>query len=117
MWVLIHKITYSYNQIIFRYPVEAIIWTIGLILLALYNPSHQEHMSLCIFNGLGLKFCPGCGLGRAISHVFHGEILMSFQSHPVGIPAVLILFYRTIKLYIEYFKRLKLNYNHYGKRT
>jgi len=75
---------------------------------------HEEHMSLCVFNHLGLKFCPGCGLGRSISYFMHGELLMSLKAHPIGIPAVLILLYRIIKLYIEYFKRLILKYNYYG---
>ncbi len=115
--VHINKLKNTYNHIIFNLPVEAIIWVIGLLLLAFYNPGHQEHMSLCVFNNLGFKYCPGCGLGRSISYFLHGDLYMSFKAHPIGIAAVLILVFRIIKLLKEYFKRLKLKYNYYGNRS
>lgn len=99
------------SHLVIRVPVEAIIWMIGLLALALYDPAHQEHASLCIFNNIGFTYCPGCGLGRSISLLFHGDPVASFQAHPLGIIAVAILSHRIIHLWIEFFKRLTLKYD------
>lgn len=99
-----------YNRIIFHLPFEAIVWLTGLLILALYNPHHGEHMSMCVFNNVGFMYCPGCGLGRSISYFLHGDINMSFSAHPAGIAAVVILTFRIYKSSIDYIKRLKLKY-------
>ncbi|MFO8001168.1 MAG: DUF2752 domain-containing protein [Marinilabilia sp.] len=77
---------------------EAFFWIIALIALALTNPESQGHFSLCPVKNAGLDFCPGCGLGHAISWLFRGHVTASFNSHPLGIPAVLILLTRSINL-------------------
>jgi hypothetical protein len=115
--VHLRKIKDTYSLILFRVPLEALIWMTGLFLLALYDPAQQEHLSICVFHHLGFKYCPGCGLGRSISYFLHADVNRSFEAHPFGIPAVAILGYRIIRLWIEYFRRLKLKYNYYGKRT
>jgi len=104
------RVKIIYNRIVFRLPVEAIVWIAGLLILALYNPHHQEHMSMCVFNNVGFKYCPGCGLGRSISYFLHGDIMMSFTTHPIGIAAVAILGYRIYESSADYYKRLKLKY-------
>jgi hypothetical protein len=43
---------------------------------------------------LGFNWCPGCGLGRSLSHLLHGELRQSIQMHWFGIPALLVLLYR-----------------------
>jgi hypothetical protein len=105
-----NRIKNNYNRIIFHLPIEALVWVTGLLILALYNPLQGEHMSMCVFNNIGFKFCPGCGLGRSISYFLHGDIMMSFSTHPAGIPAVAILVFRIYKSSIDYIKRLKLKY-------
>ena len=107
----------TYKLILFRVPLEALIWMAGLFLLALYDPMDQQHMSFCVFNFLGFKYCPGCGLGRSIAYLFKADLSGSLGAHPLGIPAVVILTYRIIRLWTEYMKRLKLKINYYGKRT
>jgi hypothetical protein len=111
------RIQETYHKVIFKFPLEAIIWILGLLFLALYHPVHQEHMSICIFHNLGFKYCPGCGLGRSVSFLLHGDITSSLKAHPLGIAAVLILVYRIIQLLIDFSKRLKIKYNYHGKRT
>jgi hypothetical protein len=93
-----------------RAPLEAVIWTAGLIALACYHPETEVHVSLCPLANLGFDFCPGCGLGRSISHLFRGQFMASFQAHPLGIFAVIILVYRIVKLSLTH-------YQHYGKNT
>jgi hypothetical protein len=88
-------------------PLEAIVWVSGLIILAFYEPS-QHHISICPLDRLGFSFCPGCGLGRSISFLFHGEIIQSITTHPLGIFAVIILSFRVIHL-------SKLYLNSHGK--
>ncbi len=83
-----------YNRVNF----EAIIWTSALVFLALSNPSTDNHFTFCLFNNLGIGFCPGCGIGHSISHIFRLEFYESFISHPLGIPAFIILIFRIIQL-------------------
>ena len=66
--------------------------------LAVMSPTNDAHYSFCIFKFLGLKFCPGCGLGHSISYLFHGEIRKSFSAHPLGIFAVIVLICRISNL-------------------
>lgn len=80
-----------------RLPVELIFWIAALLLLAFAEPQdhlHEHHFTLCPFANLGIKWCPGCGLGRAITQLFHGNLTESLKLHRLGIPAVLIIGYR-----------------------
>jgi len=81
-----------------RFNLEAIIWIAGLIFLAFYNPVSDNHFTFCVFNNLGIGFCPGCGLGHSISHIFHLEFYQSFNTHPLGFAALTILIFRIVQL-------------------
>ena len=89
-------------------PFEALIWCAGLLVLAFSNPDTQTHFSICPLYNLGFDFCPGCGLGKSISLLFHGELIRSFAAHPLGIFAVIVLSYRIFRLTKNYL-------NLYGK--
>jgi hypothetical protein len=84
------------------FPWEALAWLTGLVGLSLYFPENSEHIILCPLRNLGFTFCPGCGLGRSITLFFHGNILESLSTHPLGIFAVIILSYRIIALTKHY---------------
>lgn len=73
---------------------ELSVWIAGLLSLALMNPATDGHYSLCVFRCFGFSFCPGCGLGHSISWLFHGDIVRSFNEHPLGIFAVIVLLHR-----------------------
>ncbi len=73
-------------------------WISGLLGLALVNPAAETHFNLCLFKWIGFSFCPGCGLGHAVSWLFHGDIQRSLQAHPLGILALIILLYRIFTL-------------------
>ena len=77
---------------------ELAVWSTGLVCLAIMNPSDTTHFSLCFFKWVGLSFCPGCGVGHSISWLMHGNILQSFQVHPLGIFALIILLCRIFTL-------------------
>ena len=87
------------RRIISHLPFEAFFWMGALLFLAATDPNGGAHYSLCLFKWLGLDFCPGCGLGHAVSYLFHGDIARSWQAHPLGIPAVIILGHRIYTLF------------------
>ena len=85
-------------------PIESLIWTAGLVALAIFNPANSSGtFSLCLIHQMGFDFCPGCGLGHSISWLFKGNISASIDAHLLGPFAVIILISRI----------LKLNYQHY----
>jgi len=86
-----------------KIPWEAVVWMLALIALALYTPA-ENHLTLCPLANLGFDFCPGCGLGRSISFLLHGNIKRSFEAHPLGIFAVIVLSFRSAKLVTLYLK-------------
>lgn len=89
-----------------KLPLELIIWVFALLILASINPDVQ-HLDLCLFKRLGLSWCPGCGIGHAICFLLHGELEKSLLSHPLGIIALPILFFRIVIL-------AKYEYNKYS---
>lgn len=92
--------------------LEAVIWIAGLSYLALNNPFSDHHFSICPIKNLGFSFCPGCGLGESISHLFRLEFRESFVSHPLGIIALPILVYRIIFLIGESYNNFQ---NHFSQ--
>ncbi len=104
------------NQNNSRYSVlggmpEAVCWTVGLLLLAFMEPGEGHLFSLCPVSWLWEAKCLGCGLGHSIAFLFRGEIVASWQAHPLGLPAVLLLGRRIVvlvtqsyKLYLHHYK-------------
>jgi len=79
------------------FPLELMCWVAALILLAISNP--QEHnFTFCPFANMGITWCPGCGLGRSISGLLHGDLYSSLRFHWFGIPALAILLHRMLSL-------------------
>ena len=42
--------------------------------------------SLCTFQLLWGRPCPGCGMTRSIAHLARGDVLASLRFHPLGLP-------------------------------
>jgi len=82
--------------------LEGFLWLMALVLLALMSPS-LDAPSLCVFRQFGIESCPGCGLGHSISAAFRGQFARSFEFHPLGIFALLILSIRCFTVFKEYF--------------
>lgn len=95
-----------YSSIIRRIDTELLMWSGALIALGLSDP-HRAHFSLCLLKNLGFEHCPGCGLGHSISFLLRGEWAASWQSHPLGGPALLIIGHRIIRLAIQLFSKSK----------
>lgn len=86
------------KQMSSSFPTEALIWLGGLGLLAFMPADLSVHYTLCPLAQLGFSFCPGCGLGHAIAHVFQGNFAGAFSSHPLGLFAVGCLGFRCFHL-------------------
>ena len=96
--------------ILFKRYFELTFWITAIFFLALMPPSVDPHYSLCVFKMAGIDFCPGCGLGHSISHLFHGNLQASFSSHPLGIFATIVILIRIYKLLLLHFSSKKINY-------
>lgn len=79
-------------------PLEAYMWMAALIYLFFIDPYQTQHYSLCLFNNLGIEFCPGCGIGRSISMLYRGDLMHSLKMHPLGLFALLMILLRIYKL-------------------
>ncbi|MFD2872743.1 DUF2752 domain-containing protein [Mucilaginibacter ximonensis] len=77
---------------------ELIFWVAALIALAVADPSLESHYTLCPLKLMGITWCPGCGIGHAISWLLHGNIANSWHAHWFGVPALVIIGYRIITL-------------------
>ena len=101
--ILLNNISRNTKQIFFTIKnlvgLEAFIWIGGLLFLALINNPADVHFTVCPMGNLGLDFCPGCGLGNSISYLFYGDIINSFNSHPLGLFTLIVLLTRIIHLF------------------
>ena len=81
-----------------RVPLEAYVWAAALAALALTDPRGAGLLSLCLFEALGVPFCPGCGLGHAVAFCLRGDLAASFAAHPLGPVAAVLLAGRVVSL-------------------
>lgn len=91
-----------------RLPLELIFWVASIIAILLINPYEAEHFSLCPLSQMGFDWCPGCGLGRAMSLLARGEFKASWAMHPLAILAYGVIFSRIGQL----IKNLKTTHNY-----
>jgi hypothetical protein len=85
-------------------------WMAGLLYLMLINPYDIHHFTFCPLKNLGFNFCPGCGLGLSISKIFHFDFIGSFETHPLGMPALIIISNRIyVLLKLSFSSQLNFN--------
>jgi hypothetical protein len=77
---------------------EASVWIVGLLYLAFIHSPGEAHFSICPLANIGVDFCPGCGLGNSITYLFNGDFVSSFNSHPLGIFALIVISKRIFSL-------------------
>ncbi len=82
---------------------EALIWLAALVYLAVIKPGANQHFGFCLVKRMGVKRCPGCGVGRSVSYLLHGEVRRAFEAHPLGIFALVVLVARIVKLLLSNF--------------
>jgi hypothetical protein len=76
---------------------EWVVFSLGLILMATMDPLNTG-FSFCLFDMIGVTFCPGEGLGKSIAWLFRGDFSASYQAHPAGSITVIILTLRIFHL-------------------
>jgi len=96
-------------KIIERIDFEVLFWLIALLYLSVINPYQTKHFEFCLFSLVGIENCPGDGLGKSISMIFHGNIIGSFNSHPLGIPALILIIRRIYQLIKITTNKIKTN--------
>ncbi len=89
-----------------RVPFEALVWAVGIAGLAVFAPTLENRLTLCIPSMLGVDGCWGCGLGAAIGYLFRGEVAASFASHPLGLPVTLLVVGRIAQLLRPIFRNM-----------
>jgi hypothetical protein len=70
----------------------------AFLAMALINPYEHSH-TLCLFENLGVTFCPGEGFGRSIALFVRGEFAESFFMHPLGIPGIAVISHRIYSIF------------------
>lgn len=95
------------KYIIGNISIEAVLWTIALLYLLFINPYEVQKFTLCPFHNMGIEYCPGCGLGRSISFLYHGDFIHSLKTHPLGIAAFILILLRIIQLTKQAIKNIK----------
>lgn len=75
----------------FRKYFEVLAFSAGLLLLALMNPEGNHSISFCLFDLIGIPYCPGEGLGHSISYFFRGHISSSLEANLLGPLAIFII--------------------------
>lgn len=96
---------YTLGRQLRRVPLEAVVWTAGLVALACTNPEAEGLIEGCLSKLIWGTPCPGCGLGHAVAYLFRGEVVLSFQTHPLGPFAAVILAGRVVRLVGEAFRK------------
>ena len=77
--------------------LEIIFWISGMVLIFFMN-TESNQATLCVFRFIGFNHCPGCGIGHSIHHALHFQFWQSYQSHWMGLPSVVIIFFRIHQL-------------------
>jgi Protein of unknown function (DUF2752) len=85
----------KYQALVFSH-FELIVWISAIVVL--YFMPQRPGPSLCVFKAFGLNRCPGCGIGHSIQDALHFQFSASWNHHPMGILAVLIIFIRIKQL-------------------
>jgi hypothetical protein len=87
--------------------LEAFIWLAVLVVFALSPVSSGEHFTVCPLKLAGFEHCPGCGLGRSLILLLHGQVSESFSMHPLAIFALAVITTRIVMVFRNYFQYLR----------
>jgi ubiquitin-protein ligase len=81
------------------------LYTAGIFLLIIIPTSFFDSgPSICLFKNIFHVNCPGCGMTRAISSIFHGRWLMAFQYNKLVVVVFPLLVFISLKTIIKDFR-------------
>ncbi|WP_407426934.1 DUF2752 domain-containing protein [Arcticibacter sp.] len=78
--------------------IELSFWLTVICLFGTADLDSAPHISLCPLSNSGWHWCPGCGFGRSLIAILHGDFVRSFDYHWFGLPGIFILFQRIVSL-------------------
>lgn len=90
------------------FPLEGYLWISALLFISFIS-INTTHFTLCPFNNLGIEFCPGCGLGRSMNQFIMLDFAGSFNTHPFGCIALIIIIGRIFLLIKNNLHQIKIN--------
>ncbi len=70
----------------------------GVLVMALMNPYIDSGQSWCLFERIGISFCPGEGLAHSIAFIFRGDFANAVQANILGPFALIVLLSRVCHL-------------------
>lgn len=82
---------------------EWMAFSAGILAMALMNPYIENGATFCLFERIGIPFCPGHGLGHSIAFIFRGDVNSALHANIMGPFALIVLLGRIFYL-------LKRNY-------
>ena len=82
--------------------LEAFIWLSAIIYFAASPLPSGAHFTICPLSLAGFQHCPGCGLGRALILLLHGQVSESISMHPLAIPALALFATRIVIVFNNY---------------
>lgn len=77
------------------------------------SKTSKADFTICIFKRITNIPCPSCGTTRAVSHLFHGEILASILLNPFGIIVSAIMIVAPLWILFDYFTKKQSFYDFY----
>lgn len=102
------SVSYRIFSFISLIGLEGFIWIAALIYLAFSVNPYETHFTICPLSNAGFEHCPGCGLGNSIALFFKGKIIDSFNTHILGIPALVIILRRIYSIIIFNLRKEKI---------
>ncbi|MEI6059684.1 MAG: DUF2752 domain-containing protein [Bacteroidota bacterium] len=84
--------------------LEAFVWLAVIIYFAATPVPSGEHFTICPLSLAGFQHCPGCGLGRSIILLLHGQIAESYRMHHLGLFALTLFVLRIGIVFRNHFR-------------
>jgi hypothetical protein len=80
----------------------------GGVYLYSFNPAGSGVYPICPFHALTGLHCPGCGTGRALHQLLHGNVLAAMRLNPLAVVLLPPLAYGMLSLALQFVGRKPL---------
>ncbi|MFZ1935461.1 MAG: DUF2752 domain-containing protein [Thermoguttaceae bacterium] len=74
----------------------------GGVYLYIFDPARSGIYPLCPFHALTGLHCPGCGTGRALHQLLHGNVLAALQLNPLAVVLLPPVAYGMLSLALQF---------------
>jgi hypothetical protein len=74
----------------------------GGIYLYAFNPAGSGVYPICPFHSITGLHCPGCGTGRALHQLLHGNVLAAMRLNPLGVLLLPPVAYGMLSLALQF---------------